>query len=339
MMILISAMAVSGCSSKESTEEAEIQNAERKVFAMDTYMTIETYGNECEEAADAAVEEIKRLDELFSIGNEDSVVSKLNVNVSLEVDEETKYVIEMARRISEATDGAFDITIYPVMALWGFTREGFHVPDDEELELILPNVDYSRIVVEGNTVSLGQDQMIELGGIVKGYTSDRVMEIFADYDIISGSVSLGGNVQVYKEKPDGTLWNCAIVDPNDPETRSVFMGKVSVSDCAVITSGAYERYFKDDEGNIYHHIIDPQTGYPAESGLISVSIVSPSGIVADGLSTACYVMGLEKAEEYWKTSEFDFEMILMDENGDVYITEGLEDSFKTNYTINVIRKN
>jgi len=322
-------------SSDTAAQESELQ-ASRDVFAMDTYMTVTCYGTRCEEAADAAVAEIRRLDELLSAGDPDSETGQLNSHKEGKISKDSQIMIDKSIDLWDQTGGAFDITVYPVMDLWGFTDGDYRVPDSGELEQILQAVDSGQLQLSGDTVKLGKDQGIDLGGIAKGYTSDRIMEIFEEYELTAGLVSLGGNVQLYGSKPDGSPWKCGIRDPLNAEDESALMGVLRAENCAVITSGGYERFFEDDEGNTYHHIIDPRTGYPADNGLISVTIVSASGMLADGLSTACFVLGAEGAAEYWRNSEEDFEMILMDSDKQVYITEGLKDSFSTGYAIHVI---
>ena len=162
---------------------------------------------------------------------------------------------------------------------------------------------------------------LDLGAVAKGYTGDRVMERFRAAGVTSAIISLGGNVQALGTKPDGSLWQVAVQDPEG----SGYAAVLSVADKAVITSGGYERYFEED-GKIYWHIIDPATGRPAENGLESVTIAADSGVLADGLSTALFVMGANKAAEYWRTNG-GFDFILIDDGGTVTITEGLEDCF------------
>jgi thiamine biosynthesis lipoprotein len=250
-------------------------------------------------------------------------------------------MIREAMSLTETTGGAFDMTIYPLMELWGFTTGDFGVPAEEELESLLSSVGSDRLTLDetNSTLTLGENQGIDLGGIAKGFTSDRLMEIFAEYDLVSGVVSLGGNVQCYGTKPDGSLWRCGIENPLEPDDTSSLLGILSVDGQAVITSGAYERYFVDeDTGETYHHILDPKTGYPANNGLISVTIVSDSGLLADGLSTACYVMGLEDSIQYWENYGENFDLILMTEDGEVYITQPLVESFTSDYPTYVITK-
>ena len=318
--------------------DGEVQQASKKIFAMDTYMTITCYGDKCSEALDAAVEEVERLDALLSIGSEDSEVSLLNSQGSLQLSDDTLKIVQTAIAVSEKTGGLFDITIYPVVQLWGFTGGGEKsIPDEDSLREELKNVGSSRLSLERDVLTLGDGQQVELGGIAKGYTSDRLMEIFEEYELVSAFVSLGGNAQIYGLKPDGTMYKCGIVDPNNAETRTSYLGTLTSRDQAVITSGAYERCFVGEDGKTYHHIIDPRTGYPAESGLKSVTIVAESGILADALSTSVYIMGLDEAEEFWRNSGYEFDMILMTDDNTIYITEGIQDNFTSKkYEVKVI---
>lgn len=301
---------------------------------MDTFMSITAYGKNCEAAAAAAVAEIQRLDALLSTGLASSEVSQVNASGSGTVSEDTRAIVQEALHIYETTGGLFDFTIYPVMQLWGFTTQNYHVPSGEELKRALSLVDASKVRLDNETVIVGEDQQIDLGGIAKGYTSARVMEVFREYGVTSGMVSLGGNVQVLNTKPDGSKWQIGIQDPDS--IQGAVLAVTSVENKAVITSGGYERYFEED-GNTYIHIIDPRTGYPAEQGLVSVSIVSENGMLADALSTSLYIMGLDEAVSYWKTYGEEFDMILITDGGDIYITEGLDGDFRTDGEVTVIR--
>ncbi|MCI6732817.1 MAG: FAD:protein FMN transferase [Lachnospiraceae bacterium] len=328
-------------SSQSSTQSSSQLSSRQEIFAMDTYMTLTGYGENCEEAVSAAIEEIERLDELLSVGKENSEISAINTNGNGKVSEDTEIMLKESLSLYETTEGAFDITVYPLMEAWGFTSDDFHVPESGEIEAILKTVDSSAIKYDpaSKTIELDDGQGVDFGGIAKGYASGRVMEIFEQYDLTSGMVSLGGNVHCYSTKTDGSLWRVGIVKPDSVESDTDILGVVSVKDKAVITSGGYERFFEDEEtGKTYHHILDPETGYPAESGLISVTIVSENGMLADGLSTSLFIMGLEKAENYWQQYGDTFEMILMDENGTVYITEGLKQNFSTEFPLSVIRR-
>ncbi len=159
--------------------------------------------------------------------------------------------------------------------------------------------------------------------IYKGYTSATVAQLYRDLGVTSGLINLGGNVQTVGLKPDGSEWRIGIQHPED---ENAMLGVVTTHDEAVITSGGYERNFEED-GVVYHHIIDPSTGYPADSGLISVTIVSEDGTLADGLSTSLFIMGREKATEYWKSHQKDFDFILCEEDGTLVVSSGLKDRF------------
>ncbi len=335
-------LAAAGCGAQQNTAEESSTGSEasstRETFAMDTYMTVTGYGEQAEEAVDAAIEEITRLDALLSAENPDSEVYAVNEKGGGSISRETALLVETALETGQRTGGKFDITILPVMDAWGFTGDEFHVPDEDTLDSLLSLVDYSQVNLdaEAMTVTLGEGQEMDLGGIAKGFTSDRIMEIFREQGLASGIVSLGGNVECLGTKTDGSLWRCGIQDPYDD---SALLGVLSVKDAAVITSGAYERNFTDEEtGKVYHHIIDPDTGYPADSGLVSATIVSGSGMLADSLSTSMYILGLEGAESYWREYGEEFDMILMTEDDQVYVTEGIADQFTSDYETVVIRQ-
>ncbi len=333
-----SSQTVSESSKAASESDDNSQNeASKDIFAMDTYMTVTAYGSNAADAVDAAATEIERLDSILSTGDEESDIAKVNKNSGGELGEDAGYLVEKSLELYKETDGAFDIAIYPVMEAWGFTTQDYRVPDDEELQEKLKLTDASKINYDSETksISFNMDGMeIDLGGIAKGYTSSRIMDIFKDYKVDSGLVNLGGNVQAYGTKPDGSNWRVAIQNPNNTED---YIGILSIADKAVITSGGYERYFEQD-GKTYHHIIDPSTGYPAENGLISVTIVSDDGTLADGLSTSLFIMGKDKAVEFWKSHSDEFDAVLEADDGTLYVTEGIKDSFTSDSTVEIVSK-
>ena len=316
----------------ESNEEAS-----KDIFAMDTYMTVTAYGAKAQEAVDEAEAEIQRLDELLSTGNEESEIAQLNQNKSATLSEDAGYLVERALELNKETDGAFDIAIYPVMEAWGFPTQNYQVPTADTLESLLKLADASQIIYDENSrkISFGREGMkIDLGGIAKGYTSSRIMDIYKENNISSGLVNLGGNVQALGTKPDGSKWRVAVQSPDDTED---YLGILSVEDKAVITSGGYERYFEQD-GKTYHHIIDPKTGYPAENGLTSVTVVSEDGTLADGLSTSLFIMGKEEAIEFWRAHSDEFDIIMLTDEGKLYVTEGIQDDFSTEIEMEIIEK-
>ncbi len=324
-----------GCGSAGSSEAPEVPSATRDIFAMDTYMTLTCHGERAEEALTAAVEEIHRLDDLLSTGKADSEISRLNAAGGGSVSPETEAMIKTAQQVYTRSGGAFDVTVYPLMELWGFTGDSPAEPGTEALQRCLEQVGMDRLQLSGSELTLGEGQAIDLGGIAKGYTSARLMEIFEEYELTAALVSLGGNVQCYRTKPDGNLWRCGIRRPKGDG----YFGVVQAADKAIITSGGYERFFEEG-GQTYHHILDPKSGWPAASGLLSVTVVSENGMLADALSTACYVLGLEGSADYWRAYGAEkgasFDLVLMTDDGEVWITEGLRDVFTTERSPHVI---
>lgn len=313
----------------------ENKKVSKDIFAMDTYMTVTAYGKNAENGVNKAVDEINRLETVLSAEKQESDIYKLNETGSGTLSTDTKNIVSKALEINKTTNGAFDISIYPLMVKWGFTTQKYNVPSKNEISKLLKDVDSSKIIFDekSGNIKLKENMKIDLGGIAKGYTSNRVMQIFKECGVKSGLVSLGGNVQALGTKTDGTAWQIAI---ENPDKSSDYIGVVSVKDKAVITSGGYERYFEKN-GKTYHHILDPETGYPAESGVKSVTIVSDDGTLADALSTSLFVMGKEKALDYWREHKNEFDTVLVEDNGDITITGGLEKIFKSNFKFDTIK--
>ena len=333
--------AVSESSSAEESTSSSSSDADasssRDIFAMDTYMTVTAYGPNAETAVDQAKQEIERLDALLSTGEETSEVAQINANGGGPLSEDTTYLLERSLELYDSTNGVFDIAIYPIMDAWGFTTGNYTVPSDETIENLLSLTDANDIIYDKDklSISFAKDGMkIDFGGIAKGYTSGRIADIYRECGVTSGLINLGGNVQVVGTKTDGSKWRVAV---QSPEAEDDYLGILSTADRAVITSGGYERYFEQD-GVKYHHIIDPSTGHPANNGLVSVTIVSADGTLADGLSTSLFIMGKDKAAEYWRTHSDEFDTILEDEDGILYVTEGIADDFTSDHETNIIRK-
>ena len=195
-------------SKSENSEKSREEKQSRDIFAMDTYMTVTAYGEHASEAVEKAETEIKRLDGMLSTGNENSEVYKLNQNGEAVVSDDTAYLYERSEKIYKQTKGVFDISIYPVMDAWGFTTENYRIPAEDELSALLKNVDASKIQYDKKTkkITLPKNVKIDFGGIAKGYTSSRIMQIYKKCGVTSGLVSLGGNVQLLGAKPDGSAW-------------------------------------------------------------------------------------------------------------------------------------
>lgn len=238
------------------------------------------------------------------------------------VSEETAELLSFALQMAKKTNGALEPTIYPVLSAWGFTTDENHVPSETEIMELLKNVSYERVQLEDGTVRLENGMMLDLGAVGKGCAGDLVAQVLQENGITSALLDFGGNIQTIGTKPDGSLWRLGLRDPFSGGT----LGVLEISNMAVVTSGSYERYFIGEDGTQYGHIINPVTGYPAESGLASVTVIVGEGCLCDALSTSLFVMGPGQAAEYWKQYR-DFDMILITEDGEIYLTKGAADMF------------
>ncbi len=303
-------------------------------FAMDTVITMELSGASADSALVLAQEELQRLDRLLSIQGSSSEIAALQDCSSAEVSQETAALLEKAIFVSGLTGGAYDCTIAPVAKIWGWYDDAPSVPAENALEAALDRVGFQCVSLEGNRVVFEMDGMgIDLGGIGKGYASSRLHRLLQEQGIRSGILSLGGNIRAIGSKPNGQPWIVGIADPNDP---SSYLCTVSVSDTAVVTSGDYQRCFTEN-GKTYHHILDPKTGMPADNGLRSVTVICDDDTLADGLSTALFVMGPEAAADFWRESDVEFEAVLITDEA-ILITEGLLTTFSCEKDYEVIQQ-
>ena len=298
------------------------------IFAMDTYMSLVAIGDGGAEVLQSCAARINALEQKLSRTIETSDVSRLNADGSALLDADTAALLDAALQYSAETNGAFDVTIAPLVALWGITTDSPRVPSQEEIDALLPLVGSEHVRLSGATAALDEGCAIDLGGIGKGYASDETAELFSESGISGGFVSLGGNVYVHGVTAEGKPWNVAIQDPRNTEDYACTL---RLTDAFVVTSGGYQRNFTAPDGTVYQHIIDPATGYPADSGLLSVSIVTRrenggTGTMADAYSTALYVMGEATAVDFWR-QQGTFDMVLVTADGRVLYTAGLADCF------------
>ncbi len=310
----------------------------RTVYAMDTVMNLTVYGEKAASALENAEKELHTLDEsVLSRTAEGSELFALNAangeTVSYAADDPLPQLIETALAISEATGGAFDPTLAPVLDAWGFTKDTRRVPPADELAALLAHTGRGKVALEktaeGESVTLLDGAQLDLGGIAKGYAADLLRAQLEKEGVASAALDLGGDVFVMGKKSDGSDWRIAVKDPGDTES---YLGIVAASDAFIVTSGVYERYFEEN-GVRYHHILDPRTGCPAESGLVSVTVVCKNGAWADALSTACFVLGTDKAlalRDELAAQGNGFELILVTDDGRVLYTGGLAAAFTPN---------
>ena len=301
LILILCAFLLSGCSAKR----------EKTLFAMDTEIELTVYGNK--KAMEKAETEIARISEKYSVENLENAIKNY--------DAETEEILKTAEKIKNETDGAFDVNIAPVMRVWGFYSHEFsekkhRVPTQSEIDEAL--------------LTASSGDYVDFGGIAKGYCADRVVKVLKEEGVKSAVLSLGGNVALIGSKDDGTPYTVGIKNPFGEGIYAT----IKAQNTMIVTSGDYVRYFEEN-GKRYHHIINPKTGYPAETDLVSVTIISDSGIYADGLSTALFVMGKDRAVDYWNKHK-DFGMILIDKDGKIFATDGVE--INTEHNLSVIKE-
>ena len=333
------ALLLKGCSMPAQPTPTPVSDpVESTIFAMDTVMTFKIYGQE--DDLQAISDRINGLERDLSVTREGSQVYALNHSGGEPVTagEDFLTLLELARELGDRTEGALDVTMYPVVREWGFTTGVYHIPDGDTLSSLLDNVDYTAVTAEGDHVSLPAGMELDLGAIAKGYAGEMAADLLRERGVTSALLNMGGNVQSVGSRTDGTPWRIGIQDPN--QGTGAYLGVLQLVDQAAVTSGGYERYFEED-GVRYWHIMDPHTGAPARSGLVSVTIVGDKGGLCDGLSTSLFVLGREKALDYWRTYG-GFEAILVDEENNVWVTGGLKDSFTlvadSPYTLNIVEE-
>ncbi len=294
---------------------AAVQNT-LDFFAMDTIMTFSAYADKS--LLEGARDIVADIESRASTTLESSEVYALNRDGGGTVSAETAALLDTALTMCRATDGAFDVSIYPVVRAWGFTTGEYRVPSFDETAALLEHVDYARIRLDGRDVTFPDGMEIDLGGVAKGYAGREAAAYLREHGVTSGLLNLGGNVQTVGSKPDGSPWRVAIRDPDNEQS---YAGVVEIRDKAAVTSGGYERYFEED-GETYWHIMNPATGRPARNGVVSATVVADDGALCDALSTALFVMGAEKAERFWR-SYGGFDMILITDEGETIVTPGL----------------
>lgn len=293
------------------------------VLAMDTVMELTAYGGNSQAALEKCESRIRELDSLLSVTDKESEIYAANHSGGRPValSDDTASLLEAALALCAATGGALDVTVYPVVRAWGFTTGTYRVLEDAELKQLLRRVDYKKVRLGGGTLTLPEGMELDLGGVAKGFAGDVLLDLLREEGVESAILSLGGSIHTLGARPDGSPWRVAVRAPEGDG----YAGVLEVRDKSVVTSGGYERYFEKD-GEAYWHIIDPATGCPARSGVLSATVVGEDGALCDGLSTALFVLGPEKAEALWRARR-DFDFVLLLDGGAALVTEGLADSF------------
>ena len=296
-------------------------------LGMGTQMAHRAAGKNAAQALAAVHREAQRLENLLSRFLPESDVSRINRSAGVKrepVSAETYGILSFATECSVASAGLFDVTAGPLIDLWDY-RHASLPPEKERITAALPLVNYRDLELcpaENSAELRKTGQSLDLGGIGKGFASDRFMEIFHEYGVTSAWSNIGGNVSTLGSKPDGSPWRVGIRHPR----QNGLVGAVAVTGQSVVTSGDYERYFIDSEGRRFHHILNPVTGYPADAGLLSATVVAKSAMVADAVSTAVFVVGLERGLAFVRN--YQVEAVLVDAQLRVYVTRGLRRNYQ-----------
>ena len=309
VIILLLAAGISGQMSCSKTD-----------FMLDTVVTVTARGIHAKSAVNAALDTVREVEAQTSAFLPESPIVQLNQNGNAHLPTDAMSCLKIAQEIAQKTNSSFDPTVKPLMALWNIQNGQGTVPDAQAIADALPCVGWDKLRINeaDQTVSFAKEGMgVDLGGVAKGYSADRAAERMRECGVKSALIDLGGNIYALGKRR-GRDWLVGLRDPDG--TQGSYFGTVSVSDCAVVTSGGYERYFVQD-GITYHHILNPKTGYPADAGLKSVTILSGSSARADALATACYVMGAEAALALIEATE-ETEAVLVDAAHTVYATSG-----------------
>lgn len=330
-LLMFSLLFLVGCQPQTTPNSLPIVKSplRRSESLLHTVVQISIYHENQEKVMDEAIAYIKEMEALLSTQLEGSDVYNINQGAGTEVkvDDRTFTIIEKAVEMSAITDGQFDISIGAVSTLWKIGDEAARKPSQEEIEAALPHIDYKKIELnkDSKTVKIAKGMALELGAISKGFIADELRTRFEQAGITTAIINLGGNVIAMGSSPshdDG--WHVGVQDPD--EIRGQTVGQVPVSNQSVVTSGIYERYLEQD-GQIYHHILNPQTGYPVDNTISGVTILTNQSIEADALSTTVFLLGLEKGLDLVNQRP-DVEAVFITKDRNVYLSDGLQKDFK-----------
>ena len=308
----------------------ENRSSKREIFSMDTVMTLTAYGNNGEKALDAAESVILAMDVMLDPELPTSTVYAINTanGQSVVVSAQIAKMLSTAKTVYDQSGGALDLSVYPLVKRWGFIDQKYYKPTETEIAEDLSKLCFDKISLTSfpatgsYSLTIPAYGQLTFGAVAKGCAAENAIDAMRQAGVKSGIISLGGNVQTLGVKPNGALWKVAIQDPENPDG---YVGVVTVGETAVVTSGPYQRNFTL-KNTLYHHILNPATGYPSGSALRSVTIICEDGTLADCLSTAMFVLGEAKALNYWRQYG-GFEMILITTDDRIVCTKGLLEGF------------
>lgn len=324
-------LVLTACSQNTNQNELVEEPYQATEFKMGTYVSLRVYDEGKEAVLDEAFTLIDELAALITTNEPGSQIDAVNIEAGekpVQISEDIYPLVDAAYDYSVLSNSGFDVTIGPITSLWRIGFDDARVPDSKEIEQVLPLVNAELIELndEDNTVYLTEAGMqLDLGAIAKGYIADQIKELFIEQGVTTAIIDLGGNVVIMGDSPrrEEGGFNVGVQDPvND---RGDFIGTINLKDQSIVTSGIYER-FLNHQGNIYHHLMNPETGYPFDNELLSVTIITDKSLDADALSTVGFGFGLDEGLEYFN-NENDVEAVFITKDLDVFTTEGLKDKF------------
>ena len=319
VIVLASVLVIGGFGAFKYDRDKKFSFYEKNSYAMGTIVSQKVYGDFAAKHIEKGTELVNATENIISKNISSSSVAALNKNGAV-TSRDTADILRECIKLTDLSDGAFDVTVGRIVSLWNFDKDNRKLPDKKELSAALASVGSNKLEVNGNTVKLQKGAEVDLGAVGKGIACDNLIALYkATTDIKGAIVSVGGSVGCfgdYNKAED--KWRIAIRHPRDD---SQFLGVLKLDEGFVSTSGDYEKYFEKD-GKRYHHILDARTGYPASSGLISVTVVCKSGFLSDALSTACFILGEEKGKEL--VEKYNASAIFVDENLNISMVGDLD---------------
>ncbi len=303
------------------------KEADNYFESMNTFMKVRCYGENSEEANNAAQKLIGNLEGLISVTKPESEIYQINHadqdEFPMEISPKVADLLRTTLNMSTKTDGALNPCLYPITSAWGFTKKQYKVPDEQTIQGLLKLTDYTKVNLDENKISIPAGMMFDLGAVGKGFAGDEAIATLKSYGIKSALLDLGGNIQTIGSRPDGSPWVIGIKNPFGEEP----IGTLNIKNQSVITSAGYERYFIGDDGKKYIHIFDGTTGRPVENEVLSATAIGDNGTLCDALSTSLFVMGVDKSISLWK-KEKNFDFIIITNDKKIYITKNAYKNFK-----------